>query len=1745
MHFSAKTLLILLAVVVIGGLASAISVPNGDIDGDHDVDGRDLQILAERWLDPDCLTGPCDEDLDSEDGVNTVDFAVFAGLWGAKGTNVVINEFMADNKFANYTTVEGQPAYSDWVELYNPGPDDVNLSGWFLTDEEDEPAKWPLPGIVLGSDDYLLVFCSDIKSDDHPTNYPYFDGTYYHTNFQLDSGGEYLALVDPHLYTIHEYRSFEYGFENFGYAPQQQDMSYGLYGSQEQYFPSPTPGSANVSGYEEMSYEVLFSRDSGTFTDSFQLTLSTADSEAVIRYTTDGSVPTSSSAQYTAPLTISSVTEVIARGFGINKAPSPFTSRTYVGLASDAASFNSNIPIVVVDTYGGGISGSYYRRCSAVFIERPVVGGRANITDSADFAGRCGIRIRGSSTAGEPKHQYSFETWDERDTDENFSVLGLASDSDWVLYGPSQYDRALINNPLAYELSRQVGRYAARTRACELYLNTGSGNVTESDYVGLYFFMEKIRINPDRVDTGSLEPWDSTEPKVSGGYILSVDRADDDPDEERFSAANQTFNYIDTTAQELTDTQKNWLRDWLNEFGDALYGSEYTDPLTGYAKYIDVGSHIDHGLLNMLPLNVDAYRLSGYMTKLRGGKLEAGPVWDYDRAFESTDSRDDNPEAWDQYGGSSFFGYVWYARFHQDIDYWQRYIDRWYELRLDQFSTESIHSTIDGMADEIREAAARNYARWGNYGPRFGDFQGEIDHMKDWLETRANWIDRQFVRPPVMTPNGGYVSAGSTVTLSNPNGTGTIYYTLDGSDPREFGSSSGEVVTLLAEDVPKKVLVPTGSVSDDWKGGNEPFDDALWNHGVYVAGRTGGVGYDENSDYLPYISYDVDSLMNGGNTTCYVRIPFSLTGEDLANLYSLTLKVRCDDGFIAYINGSHPYGAKTTNAPDPGDASWNSSSNGTGPEGAGFKTYNISSDMNLLRVGENILALHGLNAGNTSSDFLVSAALEGGLGVDGDGNTPGGISSRAIEYTGTPITLDISTKITARVLVGSNAYSPWSGLAEIGFGVTPVAESLRITELMYHPQDTNDPEDPNEEYIELQNIGAETINLNQVRFTNGIDFTFGDTDLDPGEYVVVVAKQSAFEAKYPSFGGVFGGEYAGRLENAGERIELVDAIGRTIHDFSYSNGWRSITDGEGFSLTIIDTSEVPPVVSENGLVAHWKLDESSGSTAEDSVGTNDGTVYGNPTWTAGRVDGALDLDGGGDYILASSAGPLAGGSVTVSAWIKVTGLTGYWNPVLTQHDAANDGYYFYIYEDEPAFTIMVGGVSALASSPEAIGWNEWHHLAGTNDGSTVRLYVDGSAKASASSAGLTGVEYGLYIGCDYSSFAYFSGYIDDVRIYNRTLSDYEFGISSNSQDRWGEKDSWRASVYVDGSPGWDDSGIIPNPGAIVFNEILSHSHGVAADWIELYNTTDSQIDIGGWYLSDSGDDLLKYRIADGTEIDAYDYLVFYEDANFGESSGDPGKVTGFAFSETGEDAYLSSAEADVITGYRAREDFGAAQTGVSFGRYFKRSTGNYNFVSMDHITPGYKNAYPKVGPIVISEIMYNPQSGDQNREFIELHNISSSAVTLYDSNEGLPWKFTDGIDYTFADYPGLTVSAGGYVILAKDVMSYLSEYGFPPFGVMIVGPYAGQLSDGGEKVELGMPGDIDEAGIRQYVRIDMVNYSDGSHPENCPGSVDLWPTGADGQGSSLDRIDPTLYGNDPNNWRQRPPSPGSGDSGAK
>ena len=1077
---------------------------------------------------------------------------------------LTISEFAAINDKGFSTFVEGQEVRVDWIEIHNAHREPINTGGWYLTDDPDNLTQWSFPEVSIGPRQNLVVWASGILAEDHPENWPYVDDLgYYHTNFRLDGTGDYLALVNPDLQVVHEYAGHEIEEGVWGFPPQTEGVSYGLCGQTQDFLPLQTPGEINASQCIEQCESPVFSHAAGTFVDSFSLELSCSTPNADIYYRLDGAEPSGSNPgrravipswlRYVEPIEINRSVEIVAYAETSTMLPSAPVNRSYLALSADVASFSSNLPIIIVDTGGKGVSGGSFKLVKAAFIDTDA-SGRAHTTDAADFVGRGGLHVRGSSSSGFAKKQYAFETWDLDDEDLDVAILGFPEESDWILYGPAQYDLAIINNALIYELSNQAGRYAPRTRFCEMYLNSDDGTVSAQDYIGIYILMEKINRDSERVAVEKLEPWDSTEPRVSGGYILSIDRAGDGS----FSAAGNTFIHVYPKGEDLATVQANWIRGYMNDLNSALHGSDFMHPERGYAKYIDVNSFIDHHILNLLPLNVDAFRLSGYMHKKRDGKLELGPIWDFDRAMNSTDGRDDNPRQW-----SYFLTWYWWDRLFQDPHFWIQYIDRWFEFRNTVFSMENINAVIDDMVEEISEAQVRNRERWPQYSPRYGGFDGEIAALKDWLHTRATWIDSEFVRPPVFSATSNPLESELVVTVENPNDSGTILYTLDGSDPwvPEINDDSIPTLVLAQENSAKNILVPSGPVDDAWKGG-ESFDDGAWTV-VKTRGGFGGVGYDLSGEYSDMISMNLKSQMlatsRGGRTSCYIRIPFIVSSS--TTLYnSLALQMRYDDGFVAYLNG-----VEVARSGFAGEALWYSRA-ASEHNGTILESFDVSDFMELLVDGVNILAIHGLNISDTSNDFLMSAQLVSRELLVFPG------SAESFEYTG-PITLTHSTEIKARVRQVQHPLSRWGGLAHQVFSVGAVAENLRISELMYHPGDTGSPLDPDAEYIELTNIGDEPINLNQVKFTSGIDFVFPDWELLPNEYCLVVKDETAYASIHDAdLTGVVGA-YTGSLSNGGERIKLVTAGGQDIQRLKYDDKWFDLTDGMGFSLTMIDPAD--------------------------------------------------------------------------------------------------------------------------------------------------------------------------------------------------------------------------------------------------------------------------------------------------------------------------------------------------------------------------------------------------------------------------------------------------------------------------------------------------------------------------------------------------------------------------------------------
>ncbi|MEM7234561.1 MAG: chitobiase/beta-hexosaminidase C-terminal domain-containing protein, partial [Planctomycetota bacterium] len=293
-----------------------------------------------------------------------------------------------------------------------------------------------------------------------------------------------------------------------------------------EYQPSPTPGGANVGGFPGIAETPVFSTPGSVFTGSVSLRLTTTSPESVIRYTTDGSEPNESDSIANGAINITNTTLVRARSFREDYSPSPIVTQGYVELASSAANFSSNLPIVVIENFDEGEPGTSRFEPAFMAIFMPGQDGRTRFDQPPVLQTRIGIKRRGSSTAGQPKGQYAIEAWDEKGEDTNIEPFGLPREADWILYGGNTYDRAIIRNKFIFDTSNALGTYAPRSELVEIFFNTGGGSVSSGDNVGVYAFGEKIERDNNRVDVERLTASIDSLPEIAGGYMFKIDRLD-------------------------------------------------------------------------------------------------------------------------------------------------------------------------------------------------------------------------------------------------------------------------------------------------------------------------------------------------------------------------------------------------------------------------------------------------------------------------------------------------------------------------------------------------------------------------------------------------------------------------------------------------------------------------------------------------------------------------------------------------------------------------------------------------------------------------------------------------------------------------------------------------------------------------------------------------------------------------------------------------------------------------------------------------------------------------------------------------------------------------------------------------------------------------------------------------------------------------------------------------------------------
>ena len=375
-----------------------------------------------------------------------------------------------------------------------------------------------------------------------------------------------------------------------------------------------------------------------------------------------------------------------------------------------------------------------------------------------EFSGQIAIETRGSSSSGFPAKSYGLETRGPDSSNYNVSIFDWPSDNDWILYAPYT-DKSLIRNVLTYHLGNQMGNYSPRTKLCELVLN--------NEYQGVYVFMERIKVNPGRVNIDKIIPADTSENELSGGYIFKIDKttaggiiAWESP---QLAQAPSTvpiyYQLHDPEIQATNSIQLNYIQSYVSAWENALASPDFKDPQMGYRAYSEPNSFIDFMLVNELSKNVDGYRISTFLHKKRfseGGKIVAGPLWDFNLGWGNSNyCYGGDTTGWEidfnNYCSGGLDNPFWWKRMLEDSLYANEVNCRWFTLRNSILSDDYLINYIDSIALFLTDAATRHYVKWPILGEYVwpnnfvgNTYEEEINYLKTWTLGRLHWMDQNM-----------------------------------------------------------------------------------------------------------------------------------------------------------------------------------------------------------------------------------------------------------------------------------------------------------------------------------------------------------------------------------------------------------------------------------------------------------------------------------------------------------------------------------------------------------------------------------------------------------------------------------------------------------------------------------------------------------------------------------------------------------------------------------------------------------------------------------------------------------------------------------------------------------------------------------------------------------------------------------------------------------------------------------------
>ena len=611
-------------------------------------------------------------------------------------------------------------------------------------------------------------------------------------------------------------------------------------------------------------------------------------------------------------------------------------------------------------------------------------------------------------------------------------------------------------------------------------------------------------------------------------------------------------------------------------------------------------------------------------------------------------------------------------------------------------------------------------------------------------------------------------------------------------------NTNSETTVIVPEFSPSRYFVPSdNSLGQTWT--ERDFDDAQWGSGDT------GLGYDDTpGDYEDLIRTRVKpSETAEDSTSVYFRVPFNV--DDPAQIQNLTLQMKYDDGFVAYLNGTE---VARNNLRTNGEQFYDSRARSRGTSSAKeFENFLISNPGDLLVAGENILAIHGLNSSATNSDLMMMPQL-----VDG---------------------------VVSNVLIAGIPHAQNGNPA------------LKFDANLFDANPTSGNQ--NEEFVKIDNPTDDAVDISGWRIAGGVRHTFRPGTIIPAGsslYVSPSVREFRARATGPSGGqGLFvQGNYEGHLSSFGETLQLMAADG-----------------------TVMDQLVVPAAPSD----------------AQQFLRITE--VNYNPR--------GLD-DDATEFIEIHNIGPSA---------LDLTDVTLSQGPrdpfVIPAGKMIRPGEYQVIVSDVAGFQ---------AAYPQVDASNIVGEFSGSLDNGGERIKLDDAN-------GSTIVDFSYGDNDPWPERADGAG---------GTLVAID---PSMSNDGFAKYYSWRGSAEMGGSPA---AASIMGSG-VVINEVLTNTDppAVATDTIEIYNPTQNLVSIGGWYLSDSDEDFLKFQIPVGAVLNPGEYVSF-DERDFNPTPANPADNHFALDGDNGDDVWLVIPDGKGGVGQFVDDvHFGGVASGESLGRY--------------------------------------------------------------------------------------------------------------------------------------------------------------------------------------------------------------------